>query len=288
MAAAASILFDGLAYAMVLFIISVGLSVTMGLMQVVNLAHGAFAMAGGYALVTATTRAGLPFEAGLLAAFAMVAAASALLERLVYVRLYGKGELDQVAACMGLIMIASAAAIVLYGPSPQAVRLPDWLRGRVDVGFRMVPAYRAAIIVAGLAIFAGLWLGIERTRLGARIRAAVDNRHMATSLGIDVGRLFTLVFAVGGGLSALGGALAIEIVGLGPTFATQYLVLFLIVVAVGGLGSIRGTFLAALLLGVCDTAGKYLFPQGGGFFIYGLTVLLLAWRPHGLMGRVAR
>lgn len=284
--ATASILFDGLAYAMVLFIISVGLSVTMGLMHVVNLAHGAFAMAGGYALVTATTLLGLPFLAGLAVAFAGVAAASMVLERLIYVRLYDAPELDQVTASIGLIMIASAGAILLFGPSPQAVPLPDMLTGRLDIGFRKVPVYRTAIIVLGVALFLLLWLGIERTRLGARIRAAVDNRHMAMSLGLDVRSLFTVVFGIGGGLSALGGGLAIEIVGLGPNFASQYLVLFLIVVAVGGLGSVRGTFLAALLLGVCDTAGKYLFPQGGSFFIYVLTVALLMLRPHGLLGRV--
>ncbi len=283
--ATASILFDGVAYAMVLFIISVGLSVTMGLMKVVNLAHGAFAMAGGYVLVTATTVVGVPFFAGLAAAFAVVAAASVVLERLVYARLYEAPELDQVTACIGLIMMATAGAILLYGPTPQTVALPAGLTGRLDIGFRQVPTYRATIIVFGIALFLALWFGIERTRLGARIRAAVDNRHMATSLGLDVGGLFTLVFAIGSGLSALGGGLAIEIVGLGPNFATQYLVLFLIVVAVGGLGSVRGTFVAALLLGVCDTAGKYLFPQGGSFFIYVLTVALLMWRPAGLLGR---
>jgi len=282
--ATASILFDGLAYAMVLFIISVGLSVTMGLMHVINLAHGAFAMAGGYALVAATTLLGLPFLAGLAAAFVVVAALSMVLERLIYVRLYQAAELDQVTASIGLIMIASAAAVLIYGPSPQTVPLPDMLTGRLDIGFRKVPAYRAAIILVGVVLFLLLWLGIERTRLGARIRAAVDNRHMAASLGLDVRSLFTLVFGIGSGLSALGGGLAIEIVGLGPNFATQYLVLFLIVVAVGGLGSVRGTFLAALLLGICDTAGKYLFPQGGSFFIYVLTVALLMWRPAGLLG----
>lgn len=281
----ASILFDGLAYAMVLFIVSVGLSVTLGLMNLVNLAHGALAMLGGYAVVSLCGRFGWPFLAGLIGAFVLVGLLSLILERLIFRRLYGAPELDQVAVGIGLILIAGAAVIVFYGPSPQTLVLPDYLKGRFTLGGMELPVYRSVLIVLGFLVFGMLWIGIERTRLGARIRAAVDNRRMARSLGIDVDRLFALVFALGGGLSALGGGLAIEIVGMGPSFAIQYLVLFLIVVAVGGMGSVRGTFLAALVLGVVDTAGKYYFPAGGGFFIYGLTVILLIWRPEGLLGR---
>jgi len=280
-----SILFDGLAYAMILFVISVGLSVTMGLMGFVNLAHGAFAMAGGYVTVSLTTRYGVPFPLALAAAFVLVGAGSIAFERLLYRRLYAAGELDQVLLTIGLAFMAIAGYTFVYGPEPQSVKVPGYLGGRLDLGFGTFPAYRVFMIAIGAVLICGLWYGFERTGLGARIRAAVDNRAMARSIGIDVDRLFTLTFALGSGLAALGGGLAVNLIGLTPTFATQYLVLFLIVVAVGGLGSIKGTVLAALVLGVFDNAGKYLYPDGGGFFIYAITVLLLLLKPAGLYGR---
>ena len=165
--------------------------------------------------------------------------------------------------------------------------MPDFLTGQVDLGFREVPTYRFFIILIGCVMMAILWFAFERTLLGAKIRAAVDNRQMAQSVGIDVDRLFVLVFAIGSGLAALGGGLAIEIVGMSPTFAIQYLVFFLIVVAVGGLGSMGGAFVAAIVLGVLDTAGKYLWPDGGAFFIYAATVAILLYRPAGLFGRAS-
>ncbi len=280
-----SILFDGLAYGMMLFVIAVGLSVTMGLMGFVNLAHGAFAMLGGYVTVSAMNRLGLPFPLALLVAFAVVAAASVVLERLLYARLYGAPELDQVMLTIGLVLMATAAVTFVYGPAPVPVRLPDYLKGQIDLGFRAFPTYRVVLIGVGAAFMGFLWLVFERTLLGARIRAAVDNRRMAQSVGIDVDRLFTATFAFGSGMAALGGGLAIDIVGLSPTFATQYLVLFLIVVAVGGTGSLKGAFLAALILGFLDNAGKYLWPEGGAFFIYVATVALLLARPEGLLAR---
>lgn len=282
---AVGILLDGLAYGMVLFIISVGLSVTMGLMGFVNLAHGAFAMAGGYVTVSAMSGFGVPFLAALPIAFVVVGAASVLFERLLYARLYRAGELDQVLLTIGLVFMAIAAFTFFYGPSPRPIQVPEFLRGSVDLGFRSLAAYRLFMVVVGAAMVVVLWYGFERTSLGARIRAAVDNRRMAQSVGIDVDRLFTLTFAVGSGLAALGGGLAINIMGLTPTFAIQYLVFFLIVVAVGGAGSIKGPLVAALLLGVTDNAGKYLYPDGGAFFIYAATIALLVAKPAGLYGR---
>lgn len=283
--AALSIAFDGLAYAMMLFIVSVGLSVTMGLMGFVNLAHGAFAMAGGYVLVTLMTRFGFSFPAALAGGFVIVALGSVVLERTLYARLYRAGELDQVLLSIGLVFMAIAVVTFIYGPAPPQIRVPEWLRGQVDLGFRSFPTYRAAMIVIGLVMIVLLWWGLEGTMVGTRIRAAVDNRRMAQSLGIDVDRLFMLTFALGSGLAALGGGLAIEIVGMSPHFAVQYLVFFLIVVAVGGLGSVRGAFVAAVLLGVIDTAGKYLWPEGGAFFIYVVAIAVLLARPQGLFGR---
>ena len=285
MAAIISILFDGLAYAMLLFIISVGLSVTMGLMGFVNLAHGAFAMVGGYVLVSLMNTAGMPFLLSLAIAPVVVGVVSILFERTIYAPLYKAGELDQVLLSIGLVFVAIGTVTWLYGPAPPAIAMPDYPRGQVDLGFREVPTYRFFIIIIGFAMMAALWFAFERTLLGAKIRAAVDNRQMAQSIGIDVDRLFVLVFAIGSGLAALGGGLAIEIVGMSPTFAIQYLVYFLIVVAVGGLGSLTGAFVAAIVLGVLDTAGKYLWPDGGAFFIYAATVAILLYRPAGLFGR---
>ncbi len=280
-----SIVFDGVAYAMILFIISVGLSVTMGMMGFVNLAHGVFAMAGGYFTVTAMTALGLPFLAALPAAAIAVGVASLLLERLLYAPLYRAGELDQVLMSIGLVFMAAAALTFAYGPGPVPIEVPDWLSGQVDAGFRTFPTYRVFLIAVGALLALVLWFGVERTTIGARIRAAVDNRRMAESVGIDVGSLFRLTFAVGSGVAALGGGLAVEVLGVSPGFAIQYLVLFLIVVAVGGLGTIKGTLVAALVLGVIDNAGKYLWPEGGAFIIYAVTIAILLVRPAGLFGR---
>lgn len=280
-----SILFDGLAYAMFLFIASVGLAVTMGLMGFVNLAHGAFAMAGGYLVFSLTGAAGVPFLLALLITFFSVASVSVVFERTLYSRLYKATELDQVLLTIGLAFMAIASFTYLYGPSPKTIKLPAWLTGQIDLGFRTFPAYRVFVIGIGAALILALWYGFERTNIGAKIRAAVDNRRMAQSIGIDVDLLFTLTFAVGSGLAALGGGLGIQLFGLNPSFALVYLVFFLLVVAVGGLGSFKGTLAAALLLGICDTAGKYLYAGAGGFFIYGVAMLILLIRPQGLYGR---
>ena len=280
-----SIIFDGVAYAMLLFIMSVGLSVTMGMMGFVNLAHGAFAMVGGYLTVTLMTDAGAPFLLALLSASVLVAIVSVLFERTLYARLYGARELEQVLLTIGLVFVAVAGVTFVWGPNPVILRAPDYLTGQIDLGFRAFPTYRVFIIGAGGAIAAALFFGFDRTRIGAQIRAAVDNRRMAQSVGINVGQLFTFTFAVGSGLAAIGGGLGAEIFGITPTFALEYLVYFLIVVAVGGLGSVRGAFVAALVLGIFDNAGKYLYPDAAGFFIYAIAIPVLLWRPAGLFGK---
>ena len=282
---AVSILFDGLAYAMFLFITAVGLSVTMGLMGFVNLAHGAFAMAGGYFVVSLTRSYGIDFVPSLIIAAVLVALISVRFERRLYRRLYKAGELDQVLLTIGLAFMAIATFTYFYGPIPKSVPLPIWLQGDVDLGFRNFPTYRAFLIVLGAALVAVLWFAFEKTNIGAKIRAAVDNRRMAESVGINVDLLFTVTFALGSGLAALGGGLAIQLFGLTPYFAVLYLVLFLIVVSVGGLGSLKGTLMAALVLGIVDTGGKYLIAEAGGFFIYVITVIVLLIKPAGFYGR---
>jgi branched-chain amino acid transport system permease protein len=280
-----SVLFHGTAYAMILYIVSVGLSVTMGLMGFANLAHGVFAMAGGYVTVTMMNDYGVPFALSLVIACIVVALASVVLERALYARLYNAGELEQVLFTIGLVFMATAAAKFVWGALPQPMNVPAVFQQEFHFGTVTFPAYRAFIIVAGFTIVAGLWLAIERTNFGARVRAAVDNRRMAQSLGINTGRLFTATFALGSALAALGGGLGAEILAINPGYAFEHLVYFLIVVAVGGLGSIRGPFFAALLLGISDFACKYLIPEFGAFFIYVATFALLLWRPQGLFGR---
>jgi branched-chain amino acid transport system permease protein len=282
-----SIAFHGLAYGMILYAISVGLSITMGLMGFVNLAHGVFAMAGGYVMYSLMTAYGIAWLPALLAACVAVAAGSIVLERLLYSRLYTAGELEQVLFTIGLIFISVAVARILYGNNPLAAPLPELLRGQTELAGRSFPTYRVMVILASAALIVALWLGLERTRWGAMVRAAVDNRAMAQSIGIDTGKLFTLTFALGSGLAALGGALGADLMAMTPTYPFEQLVYFLIVVALGGLGTLRGPFLGALLIGIGDTACKYWVPEFGAFFIYAATMLVLLWRPQGLLGRAA-
>ena len=280
-----SIIFDGFAYAMILFIISVGLSITMGLMGFVNLAHGVFAMTGGYVAVSLMSYIGVGFIPALILSAILVGALSVVFEHYLYAPLYKAGELDQVLLSIGLVFMAGAVMTYIFGPDPLSIKVPDVLRGQIMLGERGFPTYRVFMIAVGLILALALWLIFERTLIGARIRAAVDNRRMAESVGIDVDKLFKLTFAGGSAVAALGGGLAVDILGLSPGFAIQYLVLVLIVVAVGGLGTIKGTFIAALVLGVIDNGGKYLWPEGGAFFIYAVTIVILLLRPAGLYGK---
>lgn len=280
-----NILFHGVAYGMILYIISVGLSVTMGLMGFVNLAHGVFAMAGGYVMLAAMNDFKIQFPVAIVLAFVIVALISVALERLLYSRLYAAGELDQVLFTMGLIFIAIAVARLVFGTMLQPVHLPEYFRGQVSVFGHNFPAYRVALIASSAVIVAGLWFGVERTRWGAMVRAAVDDRAMAQSVGINTKLLFTATFALGSGLAGLGGALGAEIIAIEPAYPLVHLVYFLIVVAIGGLGSLRGSFFAALLIGVSDSAFKYWAPEIGAFLIYAATIAALLWRPAGLFGR---
>jgi branched-chain amino acid transport system permease protein len=279
------VLFDGFAYGMLLFLLSVGLSVTLGMMNFVNLAHCAFAMLGGYTSVTLTNVYGWPFLATLPLAFLAAAAASVVFERTLYRRLYRASELDQVLLTIGLTFVAVGAAAYVFGTIQQHVRTPSYMRGSIDVLGANLGAYRLFLVGVGLAIMLLLVLMLEYTRFGAQVRAAVDNQRMARGLGINVDLAFAVTFALGSGLAGLGGALAIEVVGLDPAFAFAFLVYVLIVVSVGGLGSVGGSFAAAVLLGITDIAGKYYVPEVGAFLIYLMMVVLLMWRPAGLFGR---
>jgi branched-chain amino acid transport system permease protein len=281
----ASILLGGLAAGTVLFVVSVGLSVTMGLMGFINLAHGAFAMFGGYIIVLAMNRADFGFAGALALGFVGTAALSVVLEQFLYRRLYRAGELDQVLFTIGMVFIFIATMTIVVGPESQTLQLPPALRGQLNLGFIQYRTYSIFLIAVGFAIAFGIWLTFERTRIGAQIRATVDNRRMAESLGINVDRLFTITFAFGSGMAAIGGGLGAEFLGLDPQYALKYLVYFLIAVSVGGLGSVLGVYYAALLLGVLDFVLKLYLPKGGTIFIYVLTILMLLVRPQGLFGR---
>lgn len=280
-----TIIFDGLAEGMLLFLISVGLSVTLGLMNFVNLAHGAFAMVGGYVCALMLARAGIPFLLAVPVAAATAALAGVILERTLYRRLYTASHLDQVLFSIGLNFMAVATAHFFFGAQQQPFVLPDFLKGQINLPGLDIGIYRLFLIVVGAVLTVALQWLVGSTRFGAQLRAAVDNPRVARGLGINVDRVFTLTFALGSALAGLGGALGVEMLGLDPGFALKYIVYFLIVVAVGGTGNIKGSLLASLMLGVFDVAGKYLVPQVGAFVIYAVMVVMLIVRPQGFFGR---
>lgn len=284
-----TILFDGIAYGMLLFILAVGLSVTMGLMNFINLAHGAFAMVGGYATVILMQRYDVPFLLCLPIAFVGVALLGAVLERTLYRPMYAKSHLEQVLFSIGLTFMAVAAMDYFMTSSQQIVHLPEWLKGRTEIGegswMLGMGHYRLFIVAICAALTVGLQFILTKTRFGSRLRASVDDQRVAAGLGINVNVVFLLTFAVGSGLAGLGGALGAEVLGLDPTFPLKYMIYFLIVVAVGGTSSITGPLLAALLLGIADVAGKYFIPRFGAFIVYFLMIVILIWRPQGLFVR---
>ncbi|MGL4638098.1 MAG: branched-chain amino acid ABC transporter permease [Beijerinckiaceae bacterium] len=280
-----TLLFDGIAYGMVLFVLACGLSVTMGLMNFVNLAHGAFAMAGGYVTVVLMQRHGVPFLWTLPMAFLVSAVSGAVLERLLYRPMYAKSHLDQVLFTIGLTFMAVAATDYVMGSTQQIIRLPQWLQGRFDIAGVAVGRYRLFVILLCGALVVALHLGFTRTRFGTRLRASVDDARVARGLGIPVNQLFSVTFAIGSGLAGLGGALGVELMGLDPTFPLKFMIYFLIVVTVGGTSTLIGPFLAAILLGVADVAGKYYIPWAGAFIIYAIMVGVLIAKPEGLFAR---
>ncbi len=280
-----TILFDGIAYGMLLFVLACGLAVTLGLMNFVNLAHGAFAMAGGYITAVLMNRIGVPFLATLPLAFIGPALLGLVLERTLYKRLYTRSHLDQVLFSIGLVFMAVAAIDYSFGSQQQLIQLPSWLQGRIDVLGVQVGLYRSFIIVICGALVVALQLILSKTRFGSRLRAAVDDPRVARGLGINVSLIFATTFAFGSGLAGLGGALGAEILGLDPTFPLKFMIYFLIVVTVGGTTSITGPFLASLLLGIADVAGKYYVPSVGAFVIYTLMIVVLVLRPQGLFER---
>ena len=279
---ALTVLLDGISYGMILFLISVGLTVTMGLMRVVNLAHGAFAMIGGYVAGYLTQQGG-NFYLAAIGGAAAAAMLGAIAEMTIYRPLYRKGELSQVLLTVGIVFVATGAVTGIFGAFPYPVVFPAYLTRPIDIGFREYPAYRLFLIAVGAAIAAVLWLVLDGSTYGARLRAAVDNPSMARAVGIDVNLLFTVTFVIGCALAGLGGAIGAGILSLEPAYALKYIVLFLVVVIVGGEGSFGGSFVAAMALGIIDTLGKYFVPEAAAYLLYAAVFALLLWRPRGLL-----
>lgn len=279
------VLLYGVSYGIVLFLISVGLVVTLGLMRVVNMAHGAFAAVGGYTFVALMSAAHVPAWLALLLAVAAAALLGVVLERLVFANLYGASDLDQVLITVGVAFIAVASLNLAFGPDVVTAPLPRALAGNVDLGVRTFETYRIVVLLLGAALIAGLWVLFERTPFGARLRAAVDNRGMAEAIGIDVRRLFSIAFALGCGLAALGGAVGYKMLPLEPTYPLKYLVLVLIVVTLSGFSNVKASAAVAILLGVVDTAARLFYPASGNFVIYLLVIAAMTWRGQGLFAR---
>lgn len=277
------VLLYGTSYGLVLCLISLGLVITMGLMRVINLAHGAFAVIGGYVAMALVTRAGVPFPLAVVLSMLVVAAFGLGLERTLFRRLYGRSELDQVLVTIGINFVVIAGLTLAFGPNLQDLPLPDYLKGNVDLGFRDFERYRLVTMIVCMVVIGILWWTFERTRIGAVLRAAVDNAAMTQAIGINVPRLFAGTFALGCGLGALGGALGAYTLPLEPTWPFKYLVMVLVVVALAGQGQIRAAVLVSLIVGIVDAGGRYAFPQFGGFFVYLLLVVLMIWRRDGLL-----
>lgn len=279
---ALTILLDGLAFGMALFVISVGLTVTLGLMRIVNLSHGAFAMIGGYAGSMALA-GGWGFLSAIVVAALTAALVGAGAERVLFRPLYDRGDLPQALMTFGLTFVVIALLTILFGTGIRVMPLPPALAGLVDIGFRAYPAYRLFLIVVGAVLAAFLWLVIDRTLFGARLRAAVDNPRMCRAIGLDVDAIFTGTFAAGCALAGAGAVLGAQLMPLEPYYALRYLVLFLIVVGIGGTGDFRGSFVASIALGLIDTAGKYLMPSVSSYIFFAAVIALLLWRPRGLI-----
>ncbi|CAN5423599.1 branched-chain amino acid ABC transporter permease [soil metagenome] len=286
MLTALSIVLDAISYGMVLFTISIGLSIMMGLMRVVNLAHGAFAMIGGYLASYALKTLGVSYPIAIVLAVVGTIIISIPFEVLLYRRIYRRSDaLTQLLLTIGITFVIIGLANFTFGPTSKPIPLPAALSGPFDLGFRMIATHRLLVIACGLVTALALWLLIDKTEFGVRMRAAVDNGDMAESLGIQTQWIYSATFALAVGLAAFGGVLGAEMLPIEPFYALRYMVTFLVVVSVGGAGSILGALSASLFLGLADTTGKYLAPEFGEFFFYLAVILTVFLFPRGLLGR---
>jgi branched-chain amino acid transport system permease protein len=279
-----NILVDGMAYSMVLFMITIGLSLTLGLMHVVNMAHGVFAMISGLLTAHLVSAYGMNFAVAVLLALLCSAVISVPIERLLIRRFYKRSPMDQMLMTMGLVFIASATASVVFGPSVINIPLPEWLSGSISLGSKQFPVHRLFVIVVGLLTVGVLYLTIDRSRYGILVRAAVDNPGISETVGINTQLIYVSAFALGAALAGLGGIVGAELLPMEPTYPSRYLVLMLAVVAVSGHGSLAGSFVASLVLGMFSTAAKYFYPEYSSLVFFALMFLMLKFRPNGILG----
>ena len=279
------VLFDGIAYGMLLFLISLGLSITLGLMNFVNLAHGVFAMIGGYCSVVLINSFGINFFVALALSFVAAAIVGVVLHELLYKHLYKTNPLNQVLFSIGLVFVAVGVATFIFGPTVLNASIPSYLSGQLNLFGTQIGRYRLFLLVFGLFLLVLVSFVFAKTKYGYQIKAAVDNARVAQAVGLNVDRLFLLSFALGSGLAGLGGALSIDMLSMAPNFPLKFIVYFLLVVSMGGAGTILGTFCAAMLVGIVDTAGKYYLPQMGGFLVYFLMIIVLIIKPQGLLSK---
>ena len=276
---------DGLSFGLILFLISAGLTVTLGVMRVVNLAHCAFAMMGGYVGLFMVRSFGVGLAAASVVAVAVTTAFGWALEHTVYRWVYGTNQLGQILMTIGLSFTMVAGANLIFGPMSQTIPVPPVLAGSWHIGTLSIAVYRMFLVTVSTSLAGMMWFVLDWTNFGARLRASVDNPRMARCIGVDVDRVMAVAFAAGCGLAATGGVLSTQILALEPFYALKYLVPVLIVVTVGGMGSLRGSFVAALCIGLLDTYGRYFVPTIGGFVIYLIASVILLLRPQGLIVR---
>jgi branched-chain amino acid transport system permease protein len=277
---------NGAQYGMLLFLIASGLTLTFGVMGIINLAHGAFFMIGAYLAFQFTRFWGWPLPLAYAGAIAAVVLLGALVERTVLAPLTDRGHLDQVLVTYGLILIFDELAVIGWGKDVQPAEIPAFLRGSVHFTEMIVyPVYRLALAATGLLCAIALYLIVAKTRIGMIVRAGSVDRQMVSALGINVGPIFALVFGLGAALAALAGILAAPILSVSPGMGDKIIIIAFVVVVIGGIGSIKGAFVGALLVGLFDAFGKVFFPNFSSLIVYAFMAFVLIWRPTGLFGR---
>ena len=274
---------NGLSFGLLLFLLASGLTLIFGLMRIANIAHGSYYLLGAYVGLS-VMRWTHAFPLAILAGGLAVAGIGALMQRWFLARFHQQ-TLAQVLLTMGFAFIFSDQALLLWGGDPQSVPVPPVLGGTIHLGSIYFPAYRLFVIALGVCVYGGLWMLLERTRIGATVRAAVDDAEIARGLGINVGKVFTGVFALGAFLAAAGGVIGGAFLSIYPGADFDVLPLAFVVVIVGGLGSLRGAFVGSLLVGLLDNFGKALFPELSYFTLFAPMAIILAVRPTGLFGR---
>jgi branched-chain amino acid transport system permease protein len=274
---------NGLSFGALLFLLSSGFTLAFGLMKIVNIAHGSFYMLGAYVAINVMQRTA-SFPLAIMAGFLAVMLLGVLLEEVLLKRFHLQ-DLPQILLTMGVSFILSRVCLIIWGGDPMVMRTPDWLRGPLIVGDFAFPKYRLFVLAISLAVGLGLWLMLERTRIGIKVRACVDDEEMAGAVGINTRLLYTGMFGFSALLAGFAGAIGAPYIGAYPGLDFNILPLALVVVIIGGLGSLAGAAVGSVFVGVVDSLGKAMFPELSYFTIFAPMILVLAVKPQGLLGR---